>query len=127
MKRNIIISIILILFVTACNKGVYEKPKKLIKEKMMVDMMVDIHLAESTYLYQTYRDTTIKDMTSPDFYYSILNKYNVPDSLFERSFVYYASHPKIFEKMYRKVTNQLTEIENENTIQQSDSLEFEDP
>jgi hypothetical protein len=126
MKRNIIISIILVLFIAACNKDVYEKPKKLIKEKIMIDMMVDIHLAEATYFNQAYNDTAVKKFTSSDFYYSVLHKYNVSDSLFESSFVYYASHPKIFEKMYRQVTNHLTEIEDENTNKQDDLLEFED-
>lgn len=115
MKRNIIVSIILVVFIAACAQDVYEKPKNLIKEKRMINIMADIHLAEATYFKQSYSsDTTILKLTSSDFYYSVLNKYNVTDSLFESSFVYYASHPKTFEKMYRQVTNYLTEIENAN-------------
>jgi len=113
MKRNIIISIILILGFTACDTEVYKKPKHLIKEKKMIDMLVDVHLAEAAYNNQSYRNTTARRLTETDFYYSVLHKYNVPDSVFERSFVYYASKPKVFEKMYRQVTNRLTEIEEE--------------
>jgi hypothetical protein len=41
------IYIILILFAAfGCDKPAYEKPVKLIKEKQMIQMMVDIHLAE---------------------------------------------------------------------------------
>ena len=126
MKRNIIISIALIWFLTACSKEVYEKPKNLIKEKMMINMLVDVHLSSATYFNQIYGDATSRRLTETDFYYSVLHKYNVPDSIFERSFVYYASKPKVFEKMYRKVTNQLTEIEEEYSRRQNDLLEFED-
>jgi hypothetical protein len=126
MKQKIIISILLLWFFAACDDEVFEKPKNLIKEKTMIDMMVDVHLAEATHFTQTYRDTTMRKLTSTDYYYSILHKYNVPDSLFERSFIYYASQPKLFEKMYRKVTNRLTEIEQEHTGRSNELLEFED-
>jgi len=125
MKRNIIISIVIIWVFAACSKEVYEKPKGLIKEKKMIDMLVDVHLAEATYHNQTYRSASERRLSSTDFYYSVLHKYNVPDSIFERSFVYYASKPKVFERMYRDVTNKLTEIENEQTNLQNESLEFE--
>ena len=89
-------------------------------------MLVDVHLAEATYNNQNYRGATSRRLTYTDLYYSVLHKYNVPDSLFERSFIYYASKPKVIEKMYREVTNRLTEIEEENKNRQNDLLEFED-
>jgi len=92
----------------------------------MISMLVDIHLAESTFNSQAYRDSVIKSMSATDFYYSVLNKYNVSDSLFERSFIYYASEPKVFEKMYRKVTGRLTEMEQEFSGRKNELLEFDE-
>jgi len=89
-------------------------------------MLVDIHLAQATYNNQLYSNTQGKRLTETDFYYSVLHKYNIPDSVFERSFVYYASKPKVFEKMYRKVTNRLTEIEDEQTNLRNELLKIED-
>jgi len=89
-------------------------------------MLVDVHLGEAIYFNQIYSDATSRRLTTTDFYYSVLNKYNVSDTLFERSYIYYASKPKVFEKMYRKVTNNLTEIEHEYSRRQNDLLEFED-
>lgn len=126
MKKNIIILTTLILFFAACKKEVYEKPKNLIKQKTMINMLVDIHLADAISLNQNYRDATAKRLTSTDFYYSVLHKYNVPDSLFERSYIYYASKPKVFEKMYREVTNHLTEMEYEQKNRQEELAKIED-
>ncbi len=126
MKRNTVISILLILFFAACDSQVVEKPKDLIKEKTMISMLVDIHLAEATFNSQAYRDSVVKTMSATDFYYSVLNKYNVSDSLFERSFIYYASEPKVFEKMYRKVTGRLTEMEQEFSGRKNELLEFDE-
>ena len=126
MKRNIIISIVLILVLAACGKEVYEKPKKLIREKKMITMLVDIHLANATYINQMYYGTAdTRKFTDADLYHSVLHKYNVPDSVFERSYIYYASKPKVFEKMYRKVTNRLTEIEHEAITRRNELLELE--
>jgi predicted DNA-binding transcriptional regulator len=63
--------------------------------------------------------------SSANFYYSVLDKYQVPDSVFEKSFIYYASQPKKFEKMYRQVMNQLNEMEQEFSGRSNDILELE--
>ena len=91
----------------------------------MIDMLVDMHLAEATYIRFRY-DSLMKKKSSVDFYYSILNKYDVPDSLFEKSFVYYASEPKNFEKMYRKVMSQLSETEQELSGRKQNILDLGD-
>ena len=124
-SNQIIVFILSLVFVlAACEKipTPYEKPKKLIKEKQMINMLVDMHMAESTYT-QFQNDSTIKKSSSSVFYYSILNKYHVTDSVFEKSFVYYASNPRNFEKMYMKVN----EIEQDYSDRKEDALEFDDP
>lgn len=113
MKRYIIISVILVLTAVSCENATIEKPKILIKEKKMIEMITDIHLAESTFNNQRSRDTLVQKSSSVNFYHSILEKYQVPDSVFESSFIFYASSPKKFEKMYRQVTNKLSEMEQE--------------
>lgn len=67
----------------------------------------------------------MKNRTSADFYYSVLRKYNVPDSVFEKSFVFYASTPRSFEKMYRKVMNRLSEIEQRYSGRKEELLKFD--
>ena len=100
-------------------------PKKLVKEKQMIDMLADIHMAEATY-NRMRNDSLVKKSSSVDFYYSILAKYQVPDSVFERSLVFYASNPRHFEEMYRKVMNKLSETEQLYSGRKEE-LEFEAP
>ncbi|MFV0589797.1 MAG: DUF4296 domain-containing protein [Draconibacterium sp.] len=126
MKKRFQWIVLLLVFVAAsCDKPVVPKPEHLIKESQMIDMLVDIHLAEATYTKFRY-DTLMKDNSSVNFYYSVLDKYNVPDSVFERSFIYYASVPKNFDKMYRKVTSKLSEMEQELSGRKQDELELND-
>lgn len=126
MKKALVILAMIALTFNACDKEVYPKPRPLIKEKQMINMLVDIHLAEATFNHMRY-DSIIRNSSSVNFYYSVLQKYEVADSVFEKSFVYYASNPRNFEKMYREVMNKLSEIEQGFSGRKNDVLEFEAP
>ena len=125
MKRFLVILFLLIVTFASCDKPPIPKPKELLKEKEMINMLVDIHLAEATYQKMRF-DSIMKNFTSVDYYYSILDKYEVPDSVFEKSFVYYASNPRQFEQMYRKVMNKLSEMEQQYSGRKEE-LQFELP
>ena len=112
MKKLFIIFVFLLTGLVSCDKLPIEKPENLISEKEMIKMLVDIHIAEATFNHMRY-DSLIKKSSSTDFYYSILDKYQIPDSVFEKSFVFYASTPRQFEKMYQDVMNKLSETEQE--------------
>jgi hypothetical protein len=126
MKKALFILAILVLAFISCDKEVIPKPRPLIKEKQMINMLVDIHLAEATFNHMRY-DSIIRNSSSENFYYSVLQKYEVADSVFEKSFVFYASNPRNFEKMYREVMNKLSETEQGFSGRKNDVLEFEAP
>ncbi|MFV0269465.1 MAG: DUF4296 domain-containing protein [Draconibacterium sp.] len=125
MKRFLFIVLLLVFVAASCDDPVVPKPEHLIKESQMIDMLVDIHLAEATYNKFRY-DTIMRDNSSVNFYYSVLDKYHVQDSLFEQSFIYYASVPKNFDKMYRKVTSKLSEMEQELSGRKQDELKLKE-
>ncbi len=108
-----------------CSNPLVEKPEKLVKEDMMISMLADIHLAEAAFNNLRNRDTLVEKSSSVDFYYSVLDKYQVPDSVFERSFVFYASQPRKFEKMYRQAMNKLNEMEQEHSGRSEGMQELE--
>jgi len=126
MKKTGLILALLISIFVSCDREVIQKPDHLVKEKKMIDMLVDIHLAEATFNHMR-NDSIVKKSSSANFYYSVLAKYEVPDSVFERSFMYYASNPKNFEEMYREVMNKLNVIEQGFSGRKNDILEFEVP
>ena len=125
MKKIAIILALFSVFIS-CDNEVIKKPNHLVSERKMIEMLVDIHLAEATY-NRMRNDTLVKNSSSANFYYSVLANYEVADSVFEKSFVYYASSPKNFEKMYREVMNKLSETEQEFSGRKNDILEFETP
>jgi hypothetical protein len=124
-KRGIILALFAYIFIS-CDDQVIEKPRHLVREKQMISMLIDIHIAEATFNRMRY-DSTVRNSSSANFYYSVLEKYQVPDSVFEKSFLYYASNPKNFEKMYREVMNKLSETEQSYSGRKNDVLEFETP
>jgi hypothetical protein len=91
----------------------------------MVEMLIDIHLAEAAFNIRRHRDSLVDRSSSADFYYSILAKHDIQDSVFEKSFVFYASQPRKFEKMYRKVMNHLSEMEQEYSGRSNNMQELE--
>ncbi|HYQ55941.1 MAG TPA: DUF4296 domain-containing protein [Draconibacterium sp.] len=114
MKKTLLILFALIFALSACEEDVMPKPEQLLKKNQMIEVLVDVHLAES-YFNHFRSDSSMIELSSADFYYSVLDKYEIPDSVFEQSLVYYASFPKDFEKMYRTVMSKLSELEQEHS------------
>jgi hypothetical protein len=123
-ETKFLILFIFILFFS-CSKPVVEKPELLIQEDKMIEMLTDIHLAEATFNARRHRDSLVMKSSSADFYYSILDKHQVPDSVFEQSFVFYASQPRKFEKMYRQAMNRLNEMDQEYSGRSDEQQELE--
>lgn len=124
MRKLIFISSLVILLAVACDKEHIEKPDHLIKEKKMIEMLVDVHMAEAAY-HVMRDDSFVINSSTENFYYSVLEKHGIQDSVFEKSLIYYAGQPKRFEKMYREVMTQLSTAEQEFSGRKNDLLEFE--
>ena len=95
---------------SSCLNTSIEKPDKLIKKDKFVKMMVDIYLVQGINVDQKI-DTIHKKLTQTDLYYSVLKKYDVPDTVFIRSLIYYSSNPKEYEKMHVQIMDFLKEAE----------------
>jgi hypothetical protein len=115
MNRIILGLLALFLFNTSCNEDLADKPSHLISRDKMVGMLVDIHLSDAAFQTRRYSNEQLNKYTESDFYYSVLKKYHVADSVFEISLLYYSSKPKEFEKIYTRVINKLTVLEQEET------------
>jgi hypothetical protein len=115
MNKIILGLLALTLFYTSCNEDMSEKPPRLISRDKMVDILVDIHLSDAAFQSRRYSNEKLSAYTESDFYYSILKKHHLADSVFETSLIYYSSKPKEFEKIYTRVINQLTVLEQEES------------
>ncbi len=72
--------------------------------------MVDVYLVQAI---NSGVDTPelLKKVTETDLYFSVLKKYDVPDTVFVHSLIYYSSFPKEYEKMHTQIMNILNESE----------------
>ena len=109
---------------SSCEKPIVEKPKDLVSKDKMIDMLTDIHISESMYQTRRYTSQDMRKITEADLYYSILKKYDVADSTFERSLIYYSSLPKEYERIYSRVLNKLNEMEQEINKQKNQPVDI---
>lgn len=111
MKKGSPFLAILLLTALACSDPVVPKPDKLVSRDDMIEMLTDIHLAEAVFQAKRYTTEELSRYTESDFYYSVLKKHDVADSTFEQSLIYYSRKPKEFEKIYTRVVNRLTQMQ----------------
>ena len=110
---------ILLIFLIATFFSCKEKkgipiPDDLVSEKQMVDILYDIHLNQA-YFNQYQIEKKMPKDESNVLYFSVLKKYNVADSTFAQSVIYYSSLPKIYERIYQQVVDRLKMLEEDNS------------
>jgi hypothetical protein len=127
MIRKIAGLLLLILIHIACQEDVVQKPHKLLSRDKMISVLVDIHLSDAAFQTGRYSNGQINKYTESDYYYSVLRKYNIADSVFETSLIYYSAKPKEYEKIYTRVINRLTEIEQEASKKTNRPVDLKKP
>lgn len=107
MKKYLVITLIALLALPACKEKGYPKPKQLLSESDMVDILYDIHLAESVSNRNRFNPGDSIRIESKDIYQAVLNKHELTDSVFALNLIYYSAKPKVYEKIYTKVVDRL--------------------
>jgi|GEM_PF-6172026 len=104
--KHILVVIALILGGTACE----QHPKKIIPEDTMIDILVDMHVADATLkIYNLRHQHTAVNQS---FYDSIFVKYGVTDYLFRWNIAFY-TYKKEFDMMMDEVITELNKRESE--------------
>lgn len=103
MKKLLFISSICFLFF-CCNSKAVEKPKDLISEEVMVDILYDLHVFNAIKM-NTISNEDQKNSTPSAYIYQ---KYEVDSLQFLSSDRYYASDVDAYEKLYQRVTDRLS-------------------
>lgn len=120
MQRTILV-ILTILFVYACTSNtIYKKPDDLIDEDVMVELIVDIHLASAAKSAKNnYGKYGVNYMPL------IYEKYKIDSARFVRSSFYYASDIDVETKLLKRVQSRIEQLKNKNAelVEIQDSLE----
>lgn len=92
------------------------KPKDLLSEEEMVNVLIDIHLTEGI------ASSLPIPYDSSQVLYSLLEqevfvKHQVQDSVFTRSMIYYLQDPAIMDRIYARVVDSLVVRESSGGIE----------
>jgi len=97
---------------SSCSGTSIRKPDNLISKDEFVKIMVDVYLIQGINL-EAGKPDSLKKITQTDLYFSVLKKYDIPDTVFVRSLIYYSSFPKDYEKIHTQIMNILKEKEQQ--------------
>ncbi len=100
-----------LLLILGCNSEREFKRKYLIDKKEMVDVLIDIHLANALQgipeFYKISREYDSVDINSPVF-----KKYGIEKAQFDSSMVYYSSKPEVLIHIYDEVIMRLNQLQD---------------
>ena len=111
MKKYLFIALLTVL-VFSCKEPKEEIPDNVLPMNKMVNVLIDIHLIEGNLSNKNLpKDTGIifYNLYEKDLY----KKYNIDDSIYNRSFTYYSAHPQLMDQIYEKVVDSLSLLEGE--------------
>jgi len=116
----VILSCLSLVFTSSCKEKGLPKPEHLISEKKMVNILYDLHISGA--LAERYRNNRNADslvLDSKALYQSVLNKYDLKDSVLAKSIVFYSTYPKLYERIYKQVVERMN-MEQEAMRQHED-------
>ena len=94
------------IFATSCtSRTIYKKPDDIIPKNQMIDLWVDIYIANGTSTVQNK-----KREKRVNYFPFIYQKYNIDSVRFMKSNIYYTSKIDEYEEMFQKVKKKLLDI-----------------
>lgn len=96
-----------LLLLLGCQAPEDHKPDDLIPEDRMVDILTEVHLAESQTSRLSLGSTDSSRVAYKHIETKLFQKMKVDTSVYSRSFIFYSSHPKYMERIYQNVVDRL--------------------
>jgi hypothetical protein len=106
--------ITLVMLTPACRKKSSISGKVFIEREVLVDVLVDIHLADGITNDRKFNrkfDADSIDLLSP-----ILEKHQVSREMLDTTLIVYSQHPELFDQVYNEVLIKLNVMLEENDI-----------
>ncbi len=105
-----IVFVTLVVFGLSCSTK-SQAPEQLIPKDSMVNVIVDLHLADAILLNPMVQ-SKISDVSSNKLYETVMNKHRITRQQFNESLEYYAKDPKVLDSIYDVVIEKLNMIES---------------
>src|SRR5690606_13405973 len=114
MQRLILIILSSFFLILSSNRS---KPKGILSERRMADLMTDVHLADG---YLTTLLVASSRKVIDGLYDGIFQKYGIDSAAFRKNINYYLGNPIVTKDLYAEVTKKLRD--HERGYQVADSL-----
>jgi hypothetical protein len=112
MKKPVCLTAFLFcVFLISCSKKEEKIPAGIISRDTMVQVMVDLHIAEAHAQFNTAFDD--KKSLKQAYYKFVFKKYKINADVLMKSWAFYASHPEILSKIYEDVITGLSKKQAE--------------
>lgn len=108
----VLLLLILVMLTPACEKNKRITGKAFLEREVLVDVLVDIHLADGVTNDRKFNrkyDADSIDILSP-----ILEKHQVTKEMFDTTLIVYSQYPELFDQVYNDVLIKLNVMLDEN-------------
>lgn len=113
MKQFITIILISIFIISCTSNTIYKKPEDLISKDQMVDLLVDMHLAQSAKPVKN-----IDNKRKIDYMHLVYEKYSIDSTRFKTSNFYYTTNIDEYNEILKKVQKRLQELKKKFEFEQ---------
>jgi hypothetical protein len=110
MKRICLLSLLLSLLFVSCKSNKDATPSDVLSKDKMVDVLVDVHLAEASLGLERISGPRLDQLTAKK-YDSVFMKHQITYEQFKTSYEYYVEHPVVLDDMYQEVINHLSTMQ----------------
>lgn len=108
--------LIAVLLFSSCSKEEEKRPEEVLSESEMVDVMVDVHLAEAVLTRKRGENQKVDKLTDA-YYQKIYEKHNITKKTFETSFSYYQQNLSDLQRIYEQVITELNKMQREREME----------
>lgn len=95
------------LFVSACGAPDEDRPDNLLDEDRMVDILIDVHLAETRVSRMGLSSSDSANVVYKRLENQLFKKHGVDTTTYQKSYIYYSSHPREMEVIYKRIVAKL--------------------
>jgi hypothetical protein len=111
MKKSLLY-IVVLLSLSACGGGEPKVPEDIMPKEKMVSVLEDVHILEAVMSVKNiYGDSALR--YSSEAYKAIYKNHHTTKDDFNKSFKYYAKHPKLMDDIYKDVIDELSKKQAE--------------
>lgn len=104
----------------SCSRGDTGKPERVVDEKKMVDVLLDVHLAEAVLTRTRGKGENVEEVTDA-YYQKVFEKHNITKETFDTSMYYYQRNLEKLDVIYEQVITELNKMERERELKQKEN------